>query len=179
MIRCARCRLVQYCSSQNRCRRCFYSFAVEPPPPPEPVIVQEAHPNIAAGVRSWRQVRGLTQKQLATAAQLPRTYISRIENGRILPGLMTLERVAGALHIALPALLDRNGRKSNGNGHGHGNGNGNGNGHGNGYGSHAGSHVDVDGEEFMRQMLAYSSSLTQAQRAVVMLKVRQLAATRN
>src|SRR5437016_7159321 len=130
VVRCERCRLVQFRASHNRCRRCLVPFVLAAPPPPEPVVEMDAHPNIAAGVRSWRQSRGLTQKQLASAAQLPRTYISRIENGRILPGLSTLERVAIALHIGLPALLDRrcrNGMPQNGGGHGtHSNGNGHG-----------------------------------------------------
>src|SRR5438034_10972793 len=84
VVRCERCRLVQFRASHNRCRRCLMPFIQAAPPPPEPVVEMDAHPNIAAGVRSWRQMRGLTQKQLACAAQLPRTYISRIETGRIL-----------------------------------------------------------------------------------------------
>ena len=172
VVRCARCRLVQFRASHNRCRRCYFPFAVEVPPPPPPAPANGQHPDVAAGVRCWRRVRGLTQKELASAAQLPRTYISRIENGRILPGLPTLERVAEALHVGLATLLEvlRNG---NGNGNGQGgpisaHGNGNGNGHDNG-----------DGDEFLRQMLRYSAQLSPAQRATVLTKVRQLATVRN
>ncbi len=155
-------------------------FVVAAPPPPEPVVEAEAHPDIAAGVRAWRQQRGLTQKQLAFAAHLPRTYISRIENGRILPGLSTLERVAGALHVGLAALLDRRGC----NGHGP-NGNAlhpNGNGHafvpdpavydtasGNG---HA---VMNENEAFLRQMVRYCRRMTVVQRAAVIDRVKALA----
>ena len=169
MVRCSQCHLVQFLTASNRCRRCYFSFEVEAPPPP-PVLSNTRHPDVAASVRSWRRVRGLTQKQLASAAHLPRTYISRIENGRILPGLPTLERVAGALHVGLPALLEVLG---NGNGHsgktmGNGNGNGNGNGSGNG-----------DGDEFLRAMLRYSAQLTPAQRATVLARVRELATVHN
>ncbi len=188
VIRCDRCRLVQFRASHNRCRRCLMPFVVAAPPPPEPVVEADAHPDIAAGVRAWRQQRGLTQKQLAFAAHLPRTYISRIENGRILPGLGTLERVAGALHVGLAALLDRrrNGHAcSQGNGHnGHGaNGNGNGNGfipdpsvydtassNGNGHGL-----PNADNEAFLRQMVRYCRRMTVVQRATVLDRVRQLA----
>ena len=168
-------------------------FVVAAPPPPEPVVEAEAHPDIAAGVRAWRQQRGLTQKQLAFAAHLPRTYISRIENGRILPGLSTLERVAGALHVGLGALLDRRGRNghacSNGNGlNGHvtnGNGNGFSNGNGNGFVPDANVYdtasgnghavVNVENEAFLRQMVRYCRRMTVVQRAAVLDRVRQLA----
>ena len=169
MVRCSHCQMVQFRTSNHRCRRCYFPFAVETPPP-LPVVCSARRPDVATGVRSWRRVRGLTQKQLASAAQLPRTYISRIENGRILPGLPTLERVAGALHVGLPALFHAAG---NGNGnpiHISGNGNGNGNGQGPNNGG---------GDEFLRQMVRYSAQLTPAQRAVVLAKVRQLAAERN
>src|SRR5579871_4916967 len=163
VVRCDRCRLVQFRASHNRCRRCMMPFVVAAPPPPEPVVEAEAHPDIAAGVRAWRQQRGLTQKQLAFAAHLPRTYISRIENGRILPGLSTLERVAGALHVGLAALLDRRGC----NGHGP-NGNAlhpNGNGHA----------VMNENEAFLRQMVRYCRRMTVVQRAAVIDRVKALA----
>jgi transcriptional regulator with XRE-family HTH domain len=151
------------------------------PPPPEPVVEMDAHPNIAAGVRSWRQMRGLTQKQLASAAQLPRTYISRIENGRILPGLSTLERVAIALHIGLPTLLDRRCRNGSPNGNGHANGNGFGNGNGNGFadGYQSGMNALSDGDDFLRQMTRLCRQLNGVQRATVLERVRQLATAHN
>jgi hypothetical protein len=108
--------------------------------------------------------------------------------------------VAIALHVNLPALLERlrPGRGSDGgllaatgygNGHsnGHANGNGNGNGsngqsNGNGNGSsHGNGHSDgtypaTDGDsDFLRLMLRYSGLLTSDQRAVVLARVRQLA----
>ena len=188
VVRCDRCKLVQFRASHNRCRRCLMPFVVAAPPPPEPVVEAEAHPDIAAGVRAWRQQRGLTQKQLAFAAHLPRTYISRIENGRILPGLSTLERVAGALHLGLAALLDRrarNGCSAAHNGHGNGNGYSNGNGtsfipdpnvydtaNGNGNG-HA--LPNAENEAFLRQMVRYCRRMTVVQRATVLDRVRQLA----
>jgi len=181
VVRCERCRLVQFRASHNRCRRCLNPFVMAAPPPPEPVVEMDAHPNIAAGVRSWRQMRGLTQKQLASAAQLPRTYISRIENGRILPGLSTLERVAIALHIGLPTLLDRRCRNGSPNGNGHANGNGFGNGNGNGFadGYQSGMNALSDGDDFLRQMTRLCRQLNGVQRATVLERVRQLATAHN
>ena len=190
VVRCERCRLVQFRASHNRCRRCLNPFVMAAPPPPEPVVEMDAHPNIAAGVRSWRQMRGLTQKQLASAAQLPRTYISRIENGRILPGLSTLERVAIALQIGLPTLLDRRCRNgsSNGSGHGgnsnvsgsgHSNGCGFGNGEGFAGGYQSGMNALSDGDDFLRQMTRLCRQLNGVQRATVLERVRQLATAHN
>lgn len=187
VVRCERCRLVQFKASLNRCRRCLNPFVVAAPPAPEPVEEVDVHPNIAAGVRSWRQMRGLTQKQLASAASLPRTYISRIENGRILPGLSTLERVAGALRIGLPALLDRRCRNSsNGNGHSAGFSNGNGQSNGNGFGSGDGfpgrpslMTTLSDSDDFLRQMVRLCRQLNGVQRATVLERVRQLATAHN
>ena len=178
MVRCERCRLVQYQASHNRCRRCYFSFAVEAPPaPPQPAGEPEPHPDVASGVRCWRQARGLTQKQLAFAAQLPRTYVSRIENGRILPGLITLVRVADALHIGLPTLFERKGN-GNGNGNGASHNGTNGNGKANG-GANGSSGSSGDGYDFMREIMRYSSHLTVGQRNMVLARVRQLAAARN
>ncbi len=171
--------MVQYRTFRNRCRRCYLSFPIEAPPPPPLPVLEDQHPDVAAGVRCWRELRGLTQKQLAVAAQLPRTYISRIENGRIQPGLPTLKRVAAALRVGLSTLLEvlrnsnGNGCPGNGNGNGHsshpthaGNGNGNGNG---------GAYITRETDDFLRQMVRYSSQLTPAQRGAVLAKVRELA----
>ncbi len=191
VIRCSRCRLVQYRTSQNRCRRCYLPLAV-PVAAPRPVPQVPLRPNVATGVKSWRLMRGLTQKELAVASRLPRTYISRIENGRITPGLVTLERVAGALDVTLPVLLVPS-ASGGGSGHGHSNGNGNGNGHpsgnGNGYGNRGGHMAPIqthgaNGNGFrsgllqtdacLREILRYSGILSGAQRRLVLFRVREL-----
>lgn len=189
MIRCARCRLVQYLGVRSRCPRCLADLVVpapEPPAAPEPA----APPNVAVGVRSWRRVRGLTQKQLAVASHLPRTYISRIENGRIVPGLLTLERVAVALEVGLAALLVAASRNGNGNGNGSGNGcgtrhNGNGqekgNGNGHGYpisGSTVRAAIYQEPHACLKELLRYSGLLSGGQRRQILTRVRELAAPR-
>ena len=188
MIRCARCRLVQYLGVRSRCPRCLADLVVPAPEPPAPEPA--GPPNVAASVRCWRQVRGLTQKQLAFASHLPRTYISRIENGRIVPGLLTLERVAIALEVGLPALLAAASRNGNGNGNGNGSGNGNGNRHngngqekGNGHGypiSVSASYATMYQEPHacLKELLRYSGLLSGGQRRQVLSRVRELAAPR-
>ncbi len=45
-------------------------------------------------VREIRRARHLSQRQLASRMQVPRTYISKIENGKAIPTLGSLERLA-------------------------------------------------------------------------------------
>jgi transcriptional regulator with XRE-family HTH domain len=53
-----------------------------------------------------RQRSGLSQRQLAMRMQVPRTYVSKIENDKATPTLSSLARLADALQITVPALLE-------------------------------------------------------------------------
>jgi transcriptional regulator with XRE-family HTH domain len=65
------------------------------------------HPQlqIAAAIRTLRQRNGLSQRQLALRMQVPRTYVSKIENEKAMPTLSSLERLARALEVHIPDLL--------------------------------------------------------------------------
>jgi transcriptional regulator with XRE-family HTH domain len=52
--------------------------------------------SIGKAVKRAREFRKLTQYQLADAMNCPRSYVSKIENGRTTPTLAT-ERIAKAL----------------------------------------------------------------------------------
>jgi transcriptional regulator with XRE-family HTH domain len=56
-------------------------------------------------VRDLRKGRNLSQRQLAGRMQVPRTYISKIENGKAMPTLSSLARLASALEIDICNLL--------------------------------------------------------------------------
>jgi transcriptional regulator with XRE-family HTH domain len=60
---------------------------------------------IALAIRSLRQRSGLSQRQLALRMQVPRTYVSKIENEKATPTLSSLERLARALEVTVPDLL--------------------------------------------------------------------------
>jgi transcriptional regulator with XRE-family HTH domain len=67
--------------------------------------------DVARAVREIRQSRGLSQRQLAARMDVPRTYISKIENAKAMPTLSSLERLARALGVDICALLrDRRSR---------------------------------------------------------------------
>ncbi|HSZ15664.1 MAG TPA: helix-turn-helix transcriptional regulator [Terracidiphilus sp.] len=65
----------------------------------------EAGLQVAGQVREIRRARHLSQRQLAGRMQVPRTYISKIENGKAIPTLGSLERLASALEVEVSALV--------------------------------------------------------------------------
>lgn len=56
-------------------------------------------------VRRRRRELDLSQEQLAEQAGLHRTYISNLERGELNPSLETIEKLANALNISIPALF--------------------------------------------------------------------------
>jgi len=114
--------LVQFRTSNSLCRRCHADLDAVPEPPPAPVLaplpalspepgIETAEatgvpvPDVAAAIRSWRQHRGLSQRQLAARMHVPRTYVSKIENDKATPTLASLERVAAAMDTRITSLL--------------------------------------------------------------------------
>jgi len=114
VVRCDRCHLVQFRTTNNLCRKCRTSLDNEEPPPilAPPVAAAEpsngnghAHLQVASAIRTLRQRGGLSQRQLAMRMQVPRTYVSKIENEKATPTLSSLERLARALEVTVPDLL--------------------------------------------------------------------------
>ena len=117
VLRCEHCSLVQFRTSNSMCRRCRKALDVEElPARVEAIAVSEAPADptdaglrVAAQVKEIRKARHLSQRQLASRMQVPRTYISKIENGKAIPTLGSLERLASALEVDLSQLV-RDGR---------------------------------------------------------------------
>jgi transcriptional regulator with XRE-family HTH domain len=117
VLRCEYCSLVQFRTSNSLCRRCHKPLEIEEPEPAVPQLVavtsQAAEESdgidVARAVREVRHGRNLSQRQLAGRMQVPRTYISKIENGKAVPTLSSLERLAHALEVDICELL-RDGR---------------------------------------------------------------------
>jgi len=116
VVRCDRCLLVQFRTNNNLCRRCHTSLDADEPEvaaaPVEPnPLPSNGNGNghnqiqIALAIRSLRQRSGLSQRQLALRMQVPRTYVSKIENEKATPTLSSLERLAKALEVTVPDLL--------------------------------------------------------------------------
>jgi transcriptional regulator with XRE-family HTH domain len=122
VIRCEHCLLVQYRTRDSLCRRCHKSLDMPEPAPVTgsglgsglgPVAVAggriapetEAGLQVAGQVKEIRRARHLSQRQLAGRMQVPRTYISKIENGKAIPTLGSLERLAHALEVDVCQLV--------------------------------------------------------------------------
>ena len=113
VVRCDYCSLVQYRTSNSMCRKCRKPLDVEELP--HPVLQLVPHPTaapsaeaglqVAGQVRDIRKARHLSQRQLAGRMQVPRTYISKIENGKAIPTLGSLERLAAALDVDISQLV--------------------------------------------------------------------------
>ncbi len=113
VVRCEYCRLMQYRTTNSLCRRCHRPLDIEEPAHLAPQLVtsqpeqagSEAGLQVAAQVRDIRRARHLSQRQLAGRMQVPRTYISKIENGKAIPTLGSLERLALALEVDVCQLV--------------------------------------------------------------------------
>jgi transcriptional regulator with XRE-family HTH domain len=111
VLRCDHCKLVQFRTANDVCRKCKKSLLPElPKVQPIAIVAEPDVPRaegiqVASAVRDLRHVRNLSQRQLATRMNVPRTYISKIENGKAMPTLSSLDRLARALQVDISALL--------------------------------------------------------------------------
>jgi len=114
VVRCDHCHLVQFRTVNNLCRKCRTSLDEEEPEPilaqpmpaMEPVSSGRSEVQVAIAIRSLRQRSGLSQRQLALRMGVPRTYVSKIENEKATPTLSSLTRLADALMVSVPELLN-------------------------------------------------------------------------
>lgn len=56
-------------------------------------------------LKVWREYRGMTQQQLAEAAEIRPSYLSQIENGKRTGSAEVLKAIAEALHLTVDDLL--------------------------------------------------------------------------
>jgi transcriptional regulator with XRE-family HTH domain len=104
---------MQYRTTNSLCRKCHKPLDIEEQEPMAPHLVtslpapenDEAGLQVSAQVRNMRRAKHMSQRQLAARMQVPRTYISKIENGKAIPTLGSLERLAAALEIEVRQLV--------------------------------------------------------------------------
>lgn len=157
VVRCDLCHLVQFRTNNNLCRRCHTSLDAEEPEP-APVVqipVPEAgnghsQLRVAGAIRTLRQRTGLSQRQLALRMQVPRTYVSKIENEKATPTLSSLARLARALEVTVPDLLNGGQR------------------------TRQDEIRDLVNDEFIAQLLPFLEKLNGMQLSTVLAQVRDL-----
>lgn len=57
-------------------------------------------------VRTERLARGLSQEQLASLADLDRTYVSGVERGKRNVSLLNIHKLSTALNLRMSSLID-------------------------------------------------------------------------
>ncbi|MCL1796122.1 MAG: XRE family transcriptional regulator [Clostridia bacterium] len=62
--------------------------------------------NIGASIRKIRVLSGLTQQEVADRCDLTKSMISKIENGRVVPAVGSLQRIARALGVTVSTLME-------------------------------------------------------------------------
>jgi transcriptional regulator with XRE-family HTH domain len=162
VLRCDHCSLVQFRTANALCRRCHKCLEVEEPEPvaaplalvAQTTTTQDGGLQVASAVRDLRHVRNLSQRQLAARMGVPRTYISKIENGKAMPTLSSLDRLAKALQVDISTLLrDSNTR-------------------------HRDETAVLMTDPFLAEIALYTSQLDALQRSIFLNHVRELAAGR-
>ena len=158
VVRCDHCHLVQFRTNNNNCRRCRTCLDEEPQPivatPEIPPAVDNnssgAHIQIALAIRSLRHRSGLSQRQLAGRMQVPRTYVSKIENEKAMPTLSSLQRLATALEVSMADLLKGSSR------------------------SLEDDIADLMHDEFIAEVVTYLDKLDAMQRSTLLAQMRDL-----
>jgi transcriptional regulator with XRE-family HTH domain len=148
----------QYRTANDLCRRCKKSLLPEPPKAqpaialvPEPVATQRTGTlQVSAAVRDLRHVRNLSQRQLAGRMGVPRTYISKIENGKAMPTLCSLDRLARALQVDISALLRDAPTR------------------------HQDETAVLLGDPFLAEIARFTAHLTETQKSIFLNQVREL-----
>ena len=60
---------------------------------------------VGARIRELRRQLGVTQGELVRRTGLQASYLSKVENGLVIPGLVNLERIARGLRVELADLV--------------------------------------------------------------------------
>lgn len=66
---------------------------------------------LGAAIKQQRKAKRLTQAQLSVAAELSRSYLSDVENGRYAPSVDALSRIAELLEMDLNIVKNLNSRE--------------------------------------------------------------------
>ena len=114
VVRCPACQLTQFKTQTGDCRRCTKPLQLAEvveqlaPLPDLPAIAESGDvlSRLPGRIRDLRIGRGYSQRELAERMNVPRTYISKLENGKGQPTLSSLDRLGKALRVPLAAFVE-------------------------------------------------------------------------
>ena len=110
--------------------------------------------NIGMTIRGFRLQKGMSQGDIEKRTGLLRCYLSRVENGHTVPSLETLQKIAGALDLALSQFFSEDPVKDV-----------------------PGMSLNEDEIRFLTQVQRYSANLGESDRRLLLAMVRKFAAT--
>lgn len=161
VLSCPHCGLVQFRTRNSRCRRCHRPVddQLEHSACPVPILVNSTMAAVdnrsqmaqivGRRVREILRSQALSQRELAHRLNVPRTYLSKVENCKVLPTIRTLHRLADALSVQVHHLiLSRDA-------------------------------VESSQDPFLVEIAPVIQSLTPEQKAVILRAVRDMALRRN
>lgn len=114
-VRCTRCQLVQFETASGLCRRCHMPQSIGHVD--DGLLREDQRSHVAAlshdaiairvgsRVRMIRTEQHLSQRDLGSRLNCPRTYLSKIEGGKIVPTLLNLRRLAEVLRTDVYLLV--------------------------------------------------------------------------
>lgn len=63
--------------------------------------------SLGSNIANFRRVKGLTQAELAKAIGVSKSYIAKIEEGKKVPQIKTLVRIAKCLNVDVKLLREK------------------------------------------------------------------------
>lgn len=113
VVKCGSCLLNQYMTRNELCRRCKVSLrpevvaapTVAEVSAPVPLFTDSLDHKMALSLRLCRQAQGLSQRDLAKRMGAQRTYVSKMENGGVVPSLRNIPRFAEAIGVSMHELV--------------------------------------------------------------------------
>ena len=61
---------------------------------------------VGNNIRSIREEQGMTQEELANNADIDRSYIGRIENGRVNASIKTMCKIANVMKVRISEIIN-------------------------------------------------------------------------
>ena len=104
---CPTCQLGQFERGNGKCRRCHHSLGFtffelslsSPTISLDSPRVTAMRIEVGGIIRRFRFRHGITQEALASLTGIHRTYLSRVERGRVTPSIFALMQIAGAVGV--------------------------------------------------------------------------------